>query len=72
MAQIDEVRGGGSYNSTNDTRLHFGLGNNAKITKLEVQWPSGLQQEFRDVPADAIYEIEEGKAIRRTMVLSSP
>ena len=24
--ELDEVRAGGSYNSTNDTRLHFGLG----------------------------------------------
>jgi len=72
MAQIDEVRGGGSYNSTNDTRLHFGLGSNTKMTKVEVQWPSGLQQEFHDVPADAIYEIKEGQPIRTVMALSAP
>src|SRR6202045_231138 len=41
MTQIGEVRGGGSYNSTNDTRLHFGLGSEATINKLEVLWPSG-------------------------------
>ena len=72
MAQIDEVRGGGSYNSTNDTRLHFGLGSSATMTKVEVLWPSGLQQEFHDLPADAIYEIEEGKGIRKILSLSSP
>src|SRR5580693_9841154 len=57
MTQIDEVRGGGSYNSTNDTRLHFGLGSEATINKLEVLWPSGLRQEFSEIQADAIYEI---------------
>jgi len=65
MTQIDEVRGGGSYNSSNDVRLHFGLGKEADISKLEVRWPSGLHQEFKNVPANAIYEIDEGKDIRK-------
>ncbi len=63
--QIDEVRGGGSYNSTNDTRLHFGLGADALIKKVEVFWPSGLRQSFPDLPADALYELTEGQAIRK-------
>ena len=65
MTQIDEVHGGGSYNSTNDTRLHFGLGSEATINKIEVLWPSGSRQEFSEIPADAIYEIEEGQRIRK-------
>jgi len=69
MTQIDEVRGGGSYNSTNDTRLHFGLGSEATINKLEVLWPSGLRQEFSEIQADAIYEIKEGEPIRKTTQL---
>jgi len=69
MTQIDEVRGGGSYNSTNDTRLHFGLGSEATINKLEVLWPSGLRQEFSEIQADAIYEIKEGEPIRKTTPL---
>jgi len=69
MTQIDEVRGGGSYNSTNDTRLHFGLGREATISKLEVLWPSGLRQEFGGIQSDAIYEIKEGEPIRKTTQL---
>jgi enediyne biosynthesis protein E4 len=69
MTQIDEVRGGGSYNSTNDTRLHFGLGSEATINKLEILWPSGLRQEFSEIQADAIYEIKEGEPIRKTTQL---
>jgi len=53
MTQIDEVRGGVSYNSSNDTRLHFGLGSDAVMSKVEVQWPSGLKQEFGEVAATA-------------------
>lgn len=62
MSQIDEVRAGGSYNSTNDWRLHFGLGSDTRMSKVEVLWPSGARQEFRDFPADKIYEITEGEA----------
>ncbi|HWO37888.1 MAG TPA: CRTAC1 family protein [Candidatus Acidoferrum sp.] len=67
--QIDEIRAGGSYNSTNDTRLHFGLGSEATINKIEVLWPSGLRQEFSEIQADAIYEIKEGEPIRKTTPL---
>jgi hypothetical protein len=69
MTQIDEVRAGGSYNSTNDTRLHFGLGSEATINKIQVFWPSGLRQEFSQIPTDAIYEIKEGEPIRKTTQL---
>jgi hypothetical protein len=64
MTQADEVRAGASYNSSNDVRLHFGLGVEPRIGKIEVSWPSGAKQEFQDVPADAIYEIREDHGIR--------
>jgi len=72
MTQIDEVRGGGSYLSTNDTRLHFGLGSDPVMNKVKVQWPSGMTQEFQDVAADAIYEIVEGQGIKKTITLPAP
>jgi enediyne biosynthesis protein E4 len=72
MTQIDEVRGGGSYNSSNDTRLHFGLGKEAILSKIEVRWPSGLVQDFHNVAADAIYQIDEGQEIRKRSQLPPP
>jgi enediyne biosynthesis protein E4 len=72
MRQMNEVRAGGSYNSTNDVRLHFGLGPDAIMSKVQVQWPSGLKQEFLDTPGDAIYEITEGKPISKIAALSQP
>jgi len=72
MTQIDEVRGGGGYNSTNDARLHFGLGRDAVMSEVKVQWPSGLKQEFRNVSGDAIYEIVEGEALKKTHALPPP
>lgn len=63
MQQIDEVRGGGSYLSSNDQRLHFGLGKSAVITRIEIKWPSGSKEQLKNIPGDAIYTIVEGKGI---------
>jgi hypothetical protein len=60
MTQWQEVRGGGSYISQNDLRAHFGLGERSKIDRLWVRWPSGLEEEWRDVAADQILTVREG------------
>jgi len=39
------------------------------MNKIEVLWPSGLRQEFSEIPADAIYEIKEGEPIRQAALL---
>lgn len=70
--QVNEVRGGGGYNSSNDTRLHFGLGQATTMNKIEVRWPSGLKQQFENIPADAIYEVNEEQGLRRVMPLDVP
>ena len=67
--RIDEVRGGGSYLSSNDQRLHFGLGSALVMTHVQVRWPSGLVEDLKDVPADAIYTIVEGQGIKETLKL---
>jgi hypothetical protein len=72
MQQVDEVRGGGGYNSSNDTRVHFGLGQAATMSRIEVRWPSGLKQEFLNVPADALYEINEEQGLRKLLTLRAP
>jgi enediyne biosynthesis protein E4 len=71
LKQFNEVRGGSSYMSQNDLRLHFGLGNHTVIDQLEVSWPSGQRQTFTKLPADFIYTIEEGKGIEQKMPLES-
>ena len=72
MQQVDEVHGGGGYNSSNDSRLHFGLGPAATIDTIEVSWPSGSKQKFLDVPADAIYQIDEERGLKKLMPLPAP
>jgi enediyne biosynthesis protein E4 len=66
MTQFDEVRGGGSYLSQNDLRLHFGLGSATKINSLEVRWPTGKTETFKEIVADKIYTIVEGKGIQNS------
>ncbi len=58
--QIDEVRSGSSYISNSDMRAHFGLGTTTKIEYLEVHWPSGLVERFRNPPVDSIVTVKEG------------
>ncbi len=52
--------GGGSYQSAGDPRLHIGLGAARRIDLLEVRWPSGRLDRYRDLPADTGYLLREG------------
>ena len=61
--QFNEVRGGGSYLSQNDPRLHFGLGPDSKMRQVEIRWPNGKIETLRDLPADFIYTMVEGQGI---------
>jgi len=61
--QAAEVRSGGSYISHNDMRVHFGLGDATRIDALEVRWPGGLIESFKDLTADRFYVITEGRGV---------
>jgi hypothetical protein len=51
-----------SYLSSNDPRLHFGLG---KVTTadVDVYWPTGVKETFKGVAADQLLTIREGQGI---------
>lgn len=49
----------GSYLSSNDRRLHFGLGRSVEATSVEVQWPSGIVHRTGPVGANRIVRISE-------------
>ena len=72
LVQFNEVRGGASYLSQNDLRLHFGLGKESILDSVEVQWPSGLVEKLQNVAPDNIYTLVEGKGIRDTKSLPAP
>jgi len=61
--QIDEVMSGSSYYSQSDLRLHFGLGRAERVDLVEVAWPSGVKETFKDVPANGLVVIQESKGI---------
>jgi hypothetical protein len=71
-AQMDEVLSGGSYLSQSDLRLHFGLGRATKADLIEVRWPLGLQESSRNVDANQLIVIQEGKGIVRREAFRSP
>ena len=60
-SQIREIAGGGSYLSQSDLRANFGLGPQTKAASVEIKWPSGLTQSFRDVAVDRFYTLREGE-----------
>jgi hypothetical protein len=64
VQQFNEVRGGASYLSQNDLRLHFGLGSASKIESVQIRWPNGNVEQLQDVAGDFIYTVVEGKGIQ--------
>ena len=61
VRQRADVLSGGSYGSTSDPRVHFGLRGATKIERLEIDWPSGLHQVVKVPAIDAISRIVEGE-----------
>ena len=57
---VDEVRSGSSYNSSNDMRLHFGLGQTPQVNAIEVRWPKGQVEIFSGPSADQFVTLKEG------------
>jgi hypothetical protein len=53
------VSAAGSYVSSSDKRVHFGLGKAKQISLVEITWPSGVVQRFENVAADQILEARE-------------
>jgi len=62
--QRQEVRGGGSYYSQNDLRLHFGLGSNRAIDRVIVRWPTGREETFTGLAIDRLHTLKEGGGAR--------
>ncbi len=60
--QIDEVMSGGSFYSQNDLALYYGLAKAESVSRLEVRWPSGAIQEFKDIKANQKLLITEGSS----------
>ena len=57
--QFQTVTTAGSYLSSSDKRVHFGLGAEGAAEKVEIRWPSGIMQVLEAVPADQILQVDE-------------
>ncbi len=58
---VRELYAGSSYLASEDTRLHFGLGQAAQVDRLEIFWPDGSTAELTAVPANQILTISPGE-----------
>ena len=63
VTHVEQSKGGMSYMSASDPRIHFGLGKRTKIESLEITWPSGLVDKLTNVPIDKIIAVKEGVGI---------
>ena len=63
FVQVDQAKGGTSYMSASDPRIHFGLGKRSKIDSLVITWPSGQVDKLTNVPIDGIIAVKEGVGI---------
>jgi enediyne biosynthesis protein E4 len=62
IRQRRDVISGGSFASSNDQRLHFGLGDSASVDQIEIHWPDKVVQRLKLAAGiDRYYSIEEGK-----------
>jgi hypothetical protein len=59
--QYNHVTTAGSYASSSDKRVHFGLGADTQIKEIELRWPSGTVQVLRNVRADQILKVTESE-----------
>ncbi|MFQ5788839.1 MAG: CRTAC1 family protein, partial [Acidobacteriota bacterium] len=59
--QVKEVHPSGSFLSSNDVRVHFGLAEHKKVGLLVVRWPGGLEETLRELEANQLWTLVEGR-----------
>jgi hypothetical protein len=63
MRQRADVLSGGSYLSSNDMRVHFGLADAVAVDDVEIHWPSGAVEHLKLSSIDRIFTVQEGKGV---------
>jgi enediyne biosynthesis protein E4 len=72
MTQRDDVMSSGSYISSNDQRLHFGLGDATDAGTAEIHWPSGAKKTIKLPAVDRVYTISEDAGIIDALCAGKP
>ena len=63
MRRRDDVMSGGSFESSNSQRLHFGLGHATTVDDVEIHWPDGVVEHIKLPSVDRIFMVDEAKGI---------
>jgi hypothetical protein len=64
--QVQEVTPAGSYLSSNDPRIIFGLGTATSVKSVEIRWPGGRVERIANPPLDRYLTIRERDAAGTT------
>ncbi len=59
LSQIREVNGGNGNHSQCPYRMHFGLGRHEKIDSIEIRWPTGYVERFKDIAVNQMLRYTE-------------
>jgi hypothetical protein len=70
--QRADLVSGGSFASSSDPRLHFGLGPATTIQSVEVHWPNGPVEQIKLPGVDAIYTVVEGSGVGKVDMPAEP
>jgi enediyne biosynthesis protein E4 len=63
LRQRADVLSGGSYESSNDQRPHFGIEDATAVDSVEIHWPSGSVEHITIPTVDRFFTIQEGKGV---------
>lgn len=57
--QVQEVSGGSGFSAQNSRRVHYGLGTDAQVERVDVRWPSGRRQTIDRPQVDRLHMLKE-------------
>ncbi len=66
-SMMREVQAGASYLSQNDLKLHFGLGKNEKIERVEIRWSDGAAETISGIQPNRILTVTQGRGVTKTI-----
>jgi hypothetical protein len=72
IRQRGDVLSGGSYLSSNDPRVHFGLGDAKTIDSIEIHWPNGEHEKLTPPTPNRIVTVTQGKGITSSLCGARP
>jgi len=64
QTQSQIVKGGSSYLSQSELPLTFGLGKRDRVERVQIEWPSGVKEEFKNLATGRCYQVTEGKGLK--------